>query len=181
MENQDEMLNTIGNDRGMRLMDIAKQDYPYLADKDIAYTFTPAQDDRQLEFYPPDEPGSPDYPRPQELPMGRVGIQVFNPKVRPIDLLGDYVSHYGVYNDPQLKDLYGQFTGAVNPQAMQERYAYHRQNFGEQRPYEQWAERTGYPELFRGYTFNQWENAAQMYTPEQLDILNRVRKYLGIK
>ena len=64
---------------------------------------------------------------------------------------------------------------------MQERYQYHTQNLGENRPYEQWMQMTGLPEMFRGYTFNQWQDAAKMYTPEQLQTLNAVRSYLGIK
>jgi hypothetical protein len=35
--------------------------------------------------------------------------------------------------------------------------------------------------MFRGYTFNQWENAKDMYTPQQLQVLDQVRKYLGVK
>ena len=52
----------------------------------------------------------------------------------------------------------------------------------EKRPYEQWYQMTGLPEMFRGYTFNQFgQNAEQMYTPQQLETLNAVRQYLGIK
>jgi hypothetical protein len=65
---------------------------------------------------------------------------------------------------------------------MQERYKFHQQNFGEKRPYDLWLQHTGIPEMFRGYTFDQWgPNAAKKYTPEQLNILNQVRQYLGIK
>ena len=95
--------------------------------------------------------------------------------------MGDYASHYGVDTDPQLKALYAQFAGQLDPKAMQERYQYHTQNLGENRPYEQWMQMTGLPEMFRGYTFNQWQDAAKMYTPEQLQTLNAVRSYLGIK
>lgn len=177
MADENEMLNTIGYDRGSRLMDIAREEYPYLKDKPIEFKYTPMQgEDRQLEFYPPEETQRPEY-----FPMGKPAIEVFNPMVRPIDILGDYVSHYGVKADPQLQALYGQFTGALDPQIMQQRYQYHQQNFGEKRPYEQWAEMTGVPEMFRGYTFGQWQDAERMYTPAQLNILNQVKKYLGIK
>ena len=174
MPNDDEVL-------GQMMFDKAKKDYPYLADKDISFAYTPQGGDRKLEFYAPDEPGSPESPRPTQLPMGRAGVQVFNPQVSPLDILGDYVSHHGVEQDPKLQALYQQFSGQLDPEMMKRRYQYHQQNLGETRPYEQWHKSTGLPEMFRGYTFNQWDNAKEMYTPQQLQVLDQVRKYLGIK
>jgi hypothetical protein len=163
---------------GQIMFDKAQKEYPYLQGKDISFAYTPTPNEtRQLEFYPPEETQRPAY-----IPSGRPGIEVFNPNVKPIDILGDYVSHYAVQNDPRLKEMYGQFQQSIDPATMQQRYQYHQQNFGEQRPYEQWLQQTGLPEYFRGYTFNQWgDNAAQMYTPQQLNILNQIRNYLGIK
>ena len=96
-------------------------------------------------------------------------------------MLADYVSHHAVKNDPVLQALYTEFESNVDPAVLKQRYEVHRKKYGEKRPYEQWKERTGLPELFRGYTFNQWDNAEEMYTPQQLDILNRVRGYVGVK
>jgi len=45
---------------GQMMFDRAKQDYPYLADKDIAYKYSPKEGRGFLEFYPPDETGSPE-------------------------------------------------------------------------------------------------------------------------
>jgi hypothetical protein len=162
---------------GSLMFEGAKKEYPYLADKDIAFAYTPTEgDQRMLEFYPPDEEQRPAY-----IPKGVPGIEVFNPQTKPLDILGDYVSHYGVNVDPQLQELYSQFQGQLDPNMMQQRYQYHVQNLGEQRPYEQWLQTSGLPEMFRGYTFNQWENAKDMYTPEQLKTLDAVRSYLRIK
>jgi len=168
---------------GQMLLEKAKSEYPYLAKQDFGFVYTPnPKEERFLEFYPPDEPGSPESPRPATLPMGKPGIQVFRTETRPIDILGDYVSHYGVTTDPKLAELYKQFTGSLSPEEMQKRYQYYQQNFQEQRPYEQWMESSGIPEMFRGYTFNQWgDDAAKMYSPQQLQLLNQVRQYLGIK
>ena len=162
---------------GAQMFEKAQKEYPYLADKDISFAYTPSKgDDRQLEFYHPEETERPAY-----IPRGKVGIEVFNPQVKPLDILGDYVSHYAVNQDPALQALYKQFSGQLDPKVMQERYQYHQQNLGEQRPYDQWHEMTGLPEIFRGYTFNQWPDAKQMYTPEQLQTLDKVRQYLNIK
>jgi hypothetical protein len=167
---------------GQMLLQNAKKEFPYLAKQDFGFAYTPnLQEERLLEFYAPNEPGAPESPRPTSLPLGKPGVQVFSTKVRPIDVLGDYVSHYGVQNDPRLAELYKQFASSLSPQNMQERYQYHQQNFGEKRPYQDWYQQTGLPEMFRGYTFNQWDDAKSMYTPQQLKVLDQVRQYLGIK
>ena len=163
---------------GRMMFEKAQKEYPYLSGKDIAFSYTPKKDDRKLEFYGPEETE-----RPKNIPSGKVGIEVFNPKVSPLDILGDYVSHYAVQNDPRLKELYAQFQSQLNPDEMLKRYQYHQQHLGEQRPYSEWLKLVGSPEVFRGYTFNQWpsEFSQKYYTPEQIKTLNEVRSYLGIK
>jgi hypothetical protein len=180
--NQD-VMELVRQERAPDFLSQAQQEYPYLKNKEIDILYNPKpQEQRYLEFYPPDEPGAPDMPRPKELPMGRVGMEVFRSDVRPIDILGDYVSHYGVQSDPELQKYYGQFGESTDPEMMQRRYQFHKEQFGETRPYDVWYKQTGLPELFRGYTFNQFgENAAQLYSPQQLMILDRVKQYLGIK
>lgn len=172
-ENMEEIDNDV---MGQIMFQQAQNKYPYLSNKDISFAYNPQEGDRKLEFYHPEETERPVY-----IPAGKPGIEVFNPNVTPEDILGDYVSHYGVSVDPKLKGYYEQFEGLLDPIKMQKRYQYHQENFGENRPYENWKQMTGVPEMFRGYTFNQWPDAAQMYTPEQLQILNQVRSYLGIK
>jgi hypothetical protein len=160
--------------------DILKQ-YPYLVGKPVDFLYTPNPNaDVYLETYGRTETGPPNAPRPKELPMGRYGIQVFKPTTRPIDILGDYVSHAGVTDDPVLAKLYADFKSVTPDAVMKERYKEH-QSFGEKRPYSKWLEMTGYPELFRGYTFDQFgPNSASMYSPEQLRVLNQVKQYVGI-
>lgn len=164
------------------LLDQARGEFPYLSDKDIAFTKSQsANDGRKLEYWPADEEGGGNYMRPRSLPLGKAGIEVFDDDVRPIDVLADYVSHEGVNKDPKLAELYQEFANRTEPAVLQERYAYHRENLGENRPFDVWAQQTGLPELFRGYTFNQWgEGAEKMYTPQQLEVLDATKKYLGI-
>ena len=180
------VLDTIKSDQGQKLLETAQKEYPYLSGKDIAYKYSPQQGRGFLEFYDPQETGSPEYPRPKELPLGKVGIEVFDPKTKPIDILADYVSHYAVEQDPYLAKQYEQFSGSMGPeqrQRLQEQYQYYQQHpdYKEQRPYQEWEKASGMPGYFRGYTFNQWPDSSKMYTPEQLNILNDVKKYLGIK
>lgn len=158
-----------------------EQTYPYLANKGINYVYTPNEkDSRILEFFPPQETGAGEYLRPKELPLGQPGIQVIQGKATPLDILGDYVSHYGVQKDPVLKELYSEFTNSLSDTELKNRYNYHKEQFNEKRPFSTWKQQTGIPELFRGYTFNQWENPEELYTPKQLQILDKVKSYIGI-
>jgi hypothetical protein len=176
-------INALQNNAApMSVFDRAMQEYPYLADKNISFVNTPnPKESRLLEFYAPDEPGSPKYPRPKELPMGTVGLQVFNSKVKPMDVVADYVSHYAVKNDPKLKEIYDQFETSLDPELLKQRYDFHKKKFGEKRSFEQWKNMTGVPELFRGYTFKQWENPEAMFTPAQIELMNQARGYVGVK
>ena len=160
---------------GSLMFENAKKEYPYLANQDIAFKYSPkTNSEYMLEHYQGDD--LPDWAKGKTT-----GIEVFNPKTTPLDILGDAVSHYGVNNDQKLKELYAQFENQLDPNMMQQRYQYHVQNLKETRPFEEWMKMTGLPEMFRGYTFNQWENAKDMYTPEQLKTLDAVKSYLRIK
>ena len=163
---------------GQLIFDQAKQQFPYLANQDIAYKYSPKDNpEYMLESYKGDD--IPSWGQGKQA-----AIEVFNPATKPIDILGDYVSHYAVENDPKLAALYQQFQNSLSPEFMQDRYKYHQENLGEDRPYEKWYQMTGLPEIFRGYTFNQFgspEEGKQMYNAQQLQILDQVRNYLGIK
>jgi len=164
------------------LMEEARAQYPYMKDADIGFSFNPSQDNRKLEYWPQGEVGSESMPRPQAFPLNRDYLQVLKEDVRPIDILGDYVSHGAVKKDSVLKGMYDKFSSLVPDEKMRERYDYHVKNNGESRPYDVWKEIAGLPELFRGYTFDQWtpEQSANLYTEDQLNILDEVRSYLGI-
>ena len=138
------------------LLEQAKELFPYLQDKEILYLNTPNESDgRMLESYSPGANTLPGEGRPPEFPPDSFGIQNFSEKTRPIDVLGDYVSHEGVNNDPTLKELYRQFDKVTPVDELKKRYEHHKKN-GEKRPFAQWKAKAGLPELFRGYTFDQW-------------------------
>jgi quinol monooxygenase YgiN len=85
-------------------------------------------------------------------------------------------------NDPRVKGYYEQFAKSITPQQEQRlrlQYQHAQQREGEQRPYEQWREMSGLPAYFRGYAFQQWKDAAQLYTPEQLKMFDSMMSYLG--
>jgi hypothetical protein len=65
-------------------------------------------------------------------------------------------------------------------ETMQNRYKHAQKDYGEDRPFDEWNSRSGMPEYFRGYTFNQWPNAEEMYRPEDLEKLDSIKGLLGI-
>jgi len=165
----------------------AKRQYPYLQDKDFDYVENLTDDKKAgyLEFWEPGDEGPPDgsVKRPKGIGIDRMGIEVRNPDTRPIDILGDYVSHEAIYSDPKLKDIYDRYTSTLTDKQLKVKYEYEKKNYGEDRPFEQWAERSGKPGMFRGYTFDQFseDEIKEAYTEEQLKILNEARDYLGVK
>jgi hypothetical protein len=164
----------------MDFNEVIKQ-YPYLSGKPIDYLYDPRSgDNRYLEAYPPGETGNPNDPRPKQLPINRYGIHVLSPNVTPLDILGDYVSHGAVKDDPILKKMYDEFQSTVPDSVMKERYKVHQQRYGEKRPFEEWLQTAGMPEYFRGYTFNQWNKPEEMYTQQQLQILDKIKEYVGV-
>jgi hypothetical protein len=181
--NDNEVFQEVIKENDPQFLEQARQEFPRLKELDIGYKYTPREDRGFIEFYPADEPGSPDFPRPKELPMGKPGIEVYNPKTRPIDVAGDIASHYMIYNDPSMMDYYNQFRHSINPeqqQRLQQQYEFYQQNYGENRPYEKWYEMTGLPGYFRGYPFQQWEPefVEQAYTPQQRLLLDQMMNYL---
>ena len=184
MADDKQVMSRISSDQGAKLLSQTQQQFPYLSDKNLSVIYTPnSSDKRMLEFYPPQEQGTPDQPRPPQLPLNQPGIQIFNPKTSPMDILADYISHYGVTSDPKLTQFYAQFVSSLNPQVMQQRYLWSVKNEGETRPFDEWLKMSGAPAYFRGYTFNQWpsEFNKTAYTPDQIKLLDTVRQYLGIK
>lgn len=158
----------------------AKKAYPYLANSGLVGISGQDGGTRKLEYWPRGEPGNAQYPRPSGIPMNSVGVELFDKNVSPKDILADYVSHEAVTSDPKLQALYQEFAATVPEETMRKRYEYHKANLGEQRDFETWKERSGMPEYFRGYTFDQWPDARRFYSPQQLQKLDQVRQYLGV-
>jgi len=184
------MVESDENVMGAMIFDRARQEIPYLQRADIGVIYTPREgEERQLEYWPADEPGAPDSPRPQSLPMGRAGVQVFSPNVRPADILGEYLSH-NPGADPRVGEAYQQFQQSITPEQLERlrgQYETYPAMPGEERPeFEEWRERSGVPAYFRGYLLNQWGSDAdpfhqQAYTPEQIQQFNALRQYLGYR
>jgi hypothetical protein len=170
--------------QGLGIMETAQKEYPILQGLDLGYKYNPGGGKGFLEFWPSNEMGTPDAPRPKEFKPGQLGLEVYDPKTRPIDILGDVASHHLVQTDPTMKAFYDQFAQSLTPEQMatlKQQYQYAKQNEGETRPYEQWHEKTGLPAYFRGYAFDQWPDSQSMYTPAQLKMFDRMMTHLKKK
>lgn len=169
----------------------AREQYPILKGMDFAATQSPqtAGDDRMLESWQPNDPGwtwgsgNTYYPRPKGIPNDKFGIEILDPKTRPLDVLGDVVSHQLVNTDPKIAGYYQQFKDSLTPEQhaqLQEQYQYAQQNEGETRPYAEWEQASGLPAYFRGYAFDQWPKDFndKAYTPEQRKMFDDMMSYL---
>ena len=121
--------------------------------------------------------------------MGSIGIELLNEKTRPIDILGDVVSHHLVNIDPTFKRYYHAFEQSLTEgqqQQLNSQYQHARLpsdmgGEGETRPYQDWYKQTGLPAYFRGYAFQQWENPQDLYTPSQLKMFDEMMTHLKRK
>ena len=160
--------------------DTAKKMYPIL--KNYPYNIVETLDENSpyyLEHFPPEEVGSLENPRPKNLPIGEYGLQIFK-DVRPEDIAGDIISHHIINKDKYLSKKYEEFKKLISKEDMLNRYNYHKNNLGENRDFNNWSERTGYPELLRGYVFNQFDKKTKdnLYTLEQKKVLDSIKNYI---
>lgn len=165
----------------------ALRKYPILENDGLTGVVSLGAQPYKLEFWGPDDPGTREEPRPEAIPMGAIGVQIFSDSVRPIDVLADVVSHYMRFHDPRIKEYYQQFVASLTPEQwvrLKTDYAWSQKHeVGPLPPYDVWVQRVRLPAYFRGYTFRQWPNSfnTKVFTQAQIKLFNKVRKYLGLK
>ena len=171
--------------KGQSTIEQAKQQYKILNDPNIVMMEAYREGDpRFLEAWPPGEPGAPGQPRPAQLPLDKYGIELIKRDTRPIDILGDVVSHFLVNNDPKLKAYYERFAKDMSPyqqNILREQYEHEQREYGEDRSYEDWKRQSGLPSYFRGYAFQQWprEDIGELYSDSQRAMFDEMMGYLG--
>ena len=77
------------------MKDVHKQ-YPFMAadrDKYVVIKSDRPDNPGLLEAWPPGEGGPPQYPRPAAFPLDKTGIEIYDDRVRPLDVAADYYSH----------------------------------------------------------------------------------------
>ncbi len=168
------------------LMGMAKQEFPVLNNSDVGYKYSPGRAPFMMESWMPGMQTSiPGVDRPSEIPTNKMGVEVFDPKARPIDIMGDVASHHLVNSDPNVAAIYQNFQKSLQPWQHdilrnQYDYATNQTDAPETRSFEQWRDVSGLPAYFRGYAFDQWptEFNDKAYTPEQKQMLDGMMSYL---
>lgn len=172
------------------LLEQAQDLYPALKQHDLGYTETPNAPGyaSSIEFWPGEETGTNEVPRPEGLKKGQAGVQILNrDKVSAVDVAADIVSHHMVTADKTVAKHYKNFEDSMTDEQkerLQEQYDHAKDHEGEKRSFETWREHSGVPSWFRGYAFQQWAKdrpdaeAQGMYTKDQLDDFDKMLKYL---
>ncbi len=154
--------------------------YPGLAGYDwqiIDSRRTKPNRERQLEFYAPDERYNPRPLKPT--------IEIFNPDLQGETLdtavIGDML-HYLPMVDRNFASLREAFRQTLTSEQLAvDRNAYRRavQKHGENRPFNDWFERSRLDAYLRGYlTPDEQDNWRGVYTPEQVAILEMMKDNL---
>lgn len=161
----------------------AQHDYPRLRSLPVDYLRTPRAGAEKLEAWPPGEIGTPARPRPRQFAGDRYGVEVYSQHVRPIDILGDVVSHFMVNTDPTIKDIYNRFGRSLTSQQrdrLRSQWQWSQHHEHERRPFDQWLTAAGLPAYFRGHAFQQWpeQQTRGWYTSEQLQMFDQMMEYL---
>lgn len=166
------------------LLEQAQQEFPVLKDHDIGFKYSEGKAPFMMESWSPGMTESiPGVNRPKEIAPDKFGVEVYDPHTRPIDIAGDIVSHHLVDKDPTIKEAYKKFADSIEPwqeNIMKEQHQHAKDNYGEERSFEDWKKTSGLPAYFRGHPFKQWSDtpSEKMYTPEQIKHLDGMMNYL---
>jgi hypothetical protein len=173
------------------VVDQAVAKYPRLKSLNPAYVQSNENPNGyMLEHWGPNDTKYGNTPRPKELPLGRIGIQVFNPKTTADDVAGDIVSHRLVNIDPEISGTYKQFKSSLTPKQKDflrgdyEEEVKVAKKSGSDMPgaFDEWLDRVGTPAALRGYAFNQYNPRVQKefgYSEKQKELLNKIKTHIS--
>lgn len=157
----------------------AAKQYAFLSNHNVKTIVNPKQGEGYAETWPADEEGSPDWKRPEQLPMGVAGVEIKDPKnFGAKDYAAEVFSHIdptGVQTAQKLlgsmnKNQVNTMKGSANDYAMSK-------DMGMP---EEAALQNASMAVLRGYVFDQWpKNAIDELglSAEQMKILDNAKKY----
>ena len=157
----------------------AVKQYAFLSKHNVKTFVNPKQGEGYAETWPADEEGSPEWKRPEQLPMGVAGVEIKDPKnFGAKDYAAEVFSHVdptGVQVSQKLlgsmnKDQINNMKGSANDYAMSK-------DMGMP---EEAALQNASMAVVRGYVFDQWpKNAIDELglSAEQKKILDNAKKY----
>ncbi|WP_297891672.1 hypothetical protein [uncultured Desulfovibrio sp.] len=157
----------------------AAKQYAFLSKHNVKTFVNPKQGEGYAETWPADEEGSPEWKRPEQLPMGVAGVEIKDPhnfgaKDYAAEVFS-HVDHTGVQAANILlssmsKDQISTMKGAANDYAMSK-------DMGMP---EEAALQNASMAVLRGYVFDQWpKNAIEELglSADQMKILDNAKKY----
>ncbi len=157
----------------------AAKDYPFISQHN-PMVFMGADPSRDYaETWPTMEEGGPDRPRPKNLPLGRVGVEVFRPDSFGASDLAAELLHVDPVANTTRAQMLKMLTPAQIARLKQEARDY--QSTLDRGQGEESAMRNAMDSALRGYAMQQWPaeaNQAMGYTPAQLQMLDALKRYV---
>lgn len=156
------------------IVDEATKKYGFLKKHNFAQIVTPQEGRGYAETWPAGEVGGEDYPRPQEIPLDRNGVQIFQPDKFTIDDIAGEAMHI----DPQAQEVRKNFYNTLTPSQFSElrrQPDYMAGNVDDERRIQNAVDAA-----MRGYVVNQWPKEAvdTFFTPDQRAMLDGLKQYM---
>ena len=157
----------------------AKSKYGFLAKHNVKTLVNPKKGEGYAETWPADEEGSPDWKRPEQLPMGTHGVEIKDPaNFSPDDYAAEVFSHVDKTGIQAAKDLLGSMNkeqieamkGSANDYSMSKDMGMSEED----------SLRNASMAVLRGYVFGQWPKEAideLGFNAQQKQILEKAKKY----
>lgn len=160
-----------------QLKNDAQTSYPFIKAHDPVLTI--GNGEGYAETWQKDEEGAPDQPRPYELPMDKLGIEIRNPKEFSHHDLAGEVLHADEYANSVRDKLHGSLTDKQKAVLKEEALDYEQSIKEGMSEKDAWRNATD--SAMRGYTLNQFPeetNKRINYNAEQLKMLDGLRSYM---
>jgi len=148
----------------------AYQQYPFMAGTALV-----PSNKQGGEGWPVGETGDASYPRPKVIPLSQPGAEV-GPNSTPADVAGE-----ALHSDPFAQRSRDQLIRSMSPQQVQTLKGQSLDYKDSINQGEQSAMNNAGDSAIRGVVSNQWPQSAiqrMQYTPQQMEIINRLSKYM---
>lgn len=158
----------------------AKEQYKFIPN-DVVATVNKKSDGRILEAWSPTEEGYVGGARPKEIPMGKIGLEIYNPdKVSADDIAADVLHHDKFANQIRDKMLDTIKSDPEQLSKLKEASADYQYSIDAGQSKEQ-ALKNAVDSAIRGYVVNQWPEEANKemgYSDKQQSMLDQLKSYM---
>lgn len=148
--------------------------FKFVDNYDLRRVDTPMEGRGYAETWPAGEGGSKEFPRPAEIPLDKLGIQVFKPdKWTDRDTAGELL-----HIDPVANYYRGKFADSLTPNQLET--LRQQPDFKEGDQPDGKRMQNAVDAAMRGYTVGQWPKEAvdSFFNPSQRKMMDSLRKYM---